>query len=126
MTFSQMGLMVEDKIWKVIGSFLATAAVASGTLLGATLVNQVSDLHSSISSLGAQTAKAVAQLSDLSDSYKELKNDISRALTTQHEDEEKISAAIVRQAATEEVVKSQAADMVRIESENRERVGGHP
>ena len=118
--------MVEGKIWKIIGSFLATAAVAIGTLLGTTLISQIGDLRSSITNLGSQTARAVAQLSDLSDSHKELRNDINRSLTTQHEDEEKINATVVRQAATEEVVKGLAADVVRIESENRGRVGGHP
>lgn len=110
MALTDLKSVAEDKAWKVFGGFLATAAVASGTILGAALLSQIGSLHDDIAKLGAETAKAVAQLSDLSDSHKELRTDINRSLSQQRDDE-------IKQAELSAAISANAAGLARVEDE---------
>ena len=127
MTIADLTGMAEGRAWKVVGGILSTAAVATGTMLGSALLAQMISLHASIDDLGRQTAAAVARLSDLTDSHKDLRLDINRVLAQQHEDEAKLGDIRERQITSEAAMKAYAADLERIEAETKQqRQGGHP
>ena len=127
MTMADLTGLAEGRAWKVIGGILAAAAVAIGTMLGSALLAQMTSLHASIDDLGRQTATAVARLSDLTDSHKDLRFDINRVLAQQHDDEAKLGDIRERQITSESAMKAYAADLERIEAETKQqRQGGHP
>ncbi len=121
MTMADLTGLAEGRAWKVIGGILAAAAVAIGTMLGSALLAQMTSLHASIDDLGRQTAAAVARLSDLTDSHKDLRLDINRVLAQQHDDEAKLGDIRERQITSESAMKVYAADLERIEAETKQQ-----